>query len=105
MGTAQGPFRPSTRFELRGRLGAGGMGVVYEAWDRNERRRVAVKTLRAMGADSLLRFKHEFRALQDVRHPNLVNLGDLVEEDGRWFFTMELVDGADLLSYVRPGGV
>src|SRR5262249_798450 len=44
----------------------------------------------------------EFRALQDLRHKNLVNLGELYSEKGTWFFTMELVEGVDFLEYVRP---
>ncbi|HEY2514561.1 MAG TPA: AAA family ATPase, partial [Polyangiaceae bacterium] len=51
--------------------------------------------------DALLRFKNEFRALQDLHHPNLVSLGELFEDAGRWFFTMEFVDGTDLLSYLH----
>jgi tetratricopeptide (TPR) repeat protein len=42
--------------------------------------------------------------LTDLQHPNLVQLGELFEDDGRWFFTMELLDGEDFLSYVRGGG-
>jgi hypothetical protein len=37
-----------------------------------------------------------------LRHPNLVGLGELVCEDGLWFFTMDLIEGEDLLSWVRP---
>src|SRR5579872_3601027 len=40
--------------------------------------------------------------MQDLHHPNLVLLGDLVSRDDQWFFTMELVHGRDLLDYVRP---
>jgi len=60
--------------------------------------------LRADG-EALLRFKREFRSLQDVDHPNLVRLHELVEQEGDWFFTMELVEGVDLLQYVRHGVV
>ena len=78
------------------------MGVVYEAWDRERRMRVALKTLRTLSADGILRFKNEFRALQDLQHPNLCSLGELISDRGQWFFTMELVDGVDLLTWVRP---
>src|SRR5262249_25507173 len=50
----------------------------------------------------LLRFKNEFRALQDLQHRNLVRLGELIEEGGQWFFTMELVRGCDFIGWVRP---
>src|SRR5204862_5361477 len=53
--------------------------------------------------DALLYLKNEFRALQDVRHDNLVQLLELVEEDGRFFVAMELVEGSDLLAYLQPG--
>src|SRR5262249_20051930 len=45
----------------------------------------------------------EFRALADLNHPNLVRLGELFEDAGNWFFTMELIEGTDLLGWVRPG--
>ncbi len=79
------------------------MGVVYEALDRDSGAHVALKTLRTVGGTALLRFKQEFRALTDIEHPNLIRLGELIEEDGTYFFTMELVQGSDVLAYVRPG--
>lgn len=97
-------FQGTQRFQVLSCLGAGGMGVVYAALDRERNERVALKTLRTMTAEALLRFKNEFRALQDLQHPNLVSLGELIEDSGRWFFTMELVDGVSFLSYVRPQG-
>ena len=80
------------------------MGVVYEALDRERGARVALKTLRPNldGGDTLQRFKNEFRWLQDLHHPNVVSFGELFGEDGRWFFTMELVEGDDFLAWVRP---
>lgn len=94
-------FRGTERFEIIRRLGAGGMGMVYEALDRERDARVALKTLRTMSPEELLALKHEFRALQDVTHPNLVTLGELIEDRERWFFTMELVDGPNVLRYIR----
>jgi hypothetical protein len=90
------------RFDVLRVLGAGGMGVVYEALDRDKRRKVALKTLRSLDAAAVLRFKDEFRSLQDIEHPNLVSLGELFEEDGQLFFTMELVQGTPFVEYVRP---
>jgi hypothetical protein len=98
-------FSGTNRFLVQRRLGAGGMGVVYEAVDRERGARVALKTLRTLDANALLRFKSEFRALQDLQHPNLVSLGELIEDRGQWFFTMELVDGIDFLAWVRPGAI
>jgi hypothetical protein len=81
------------------------MGVVYEAIDRDRQSRVALKTLSALDADAILRFKKEFRSLQDIQHENLVDLGELLEEDGQLYFTMELVRGIDFIEYVRPRAV
>src|SRR3712207_4949323 len=92
------------RFEVLRVLGTGGMGVVYEAIDRARKTKVALKTLRTLDAEALIRFKREFRALQDIQHPNLVSLGELIEEDGQLFFTMELVEGVDFIEHVRPRG-
>jgi serine/threonine protein kinase len=96
-------FTGTARFRVVRRLGAGGMGVVYEAVDLQRDTRVALKTLRALDAAGLLRFKDEFRALQDLEHPNLISLGELFEERGQWFFTMELVAGVDFLEHTRKG--
>lgn len=86
-----------------GRLGSGGMGVVYEVDDRERGGRVALKTLRQVqDGDAVLRFKQEFRSLQDLQHPNLVALYELGQLDGQLYFTMELIDGVNLLQFVRP---
>src|SRR5580700_6918877 len=87
------------RFELGRHLGAGGMGTVYEALDREKNVRVALKTLTTFDPALLLHLKNEFRSLQDLRHPNLVSLRELVEYGGRWFVAMELLEGVPLLEY------
>jgi Cdc6-like AAA superfamily ATPase len=89
------------RFQRVRCLGEGAMGVVYEAIDRERGTRVALKTLRSMTAESLAVLKREFRAMQDLHHPNLVSLGELVLEGDQWFFTMELVSGSEFLDHIR----
>lgn len=92
------------RFEIVRTIGSGGMGVVYEAIDRDREGRVALKTMTSLDAVSRLRLKNEFRALADLDHPNLVHLGELLERDGVPCFTMELVQGVHLIDFVRPDG-
>jgi len=98
-------FTGTSRFEIVRRLGAGGMGVVYEAIDHQRKERVALKALKALGPTALIRFKSEFRALCDLEHPNLVNLLELEGQGEAWFFTMELVEGKSLLGYIRTQDV
>ena len=78
--------------------------MVHAARDQESGQRVALKVLRYTEAGMLLRFKREFRALADVIHPNLVRLGELASQDDAWYFTMELVEGQDLLNHVRGVG-
>jgi eukaryotic-like serine/threonine-protein kinase len=93
------------RYSVVRKVGAGGMGVVYEALDRDTHRPVALKTLLRFDPNSIYLFKQEFRTLADVHHRNLVRLHELVQpEAGPLFFTMELVEGTDFLDYVCGGG-
>lgn len=94
-------FAGTSRFELLRLLGTGGMGIVYAAYDREARCEVALKLLPTLGPIAAVRMKREFRVVSGAHHPNLVSLGELIEEDGNLFFTMELVTGVDWLSYVR----
>jgi len=94
-------FSGNSRFKLLRRLGAGGMGVVYEALDRHRKTHVALKTLQQADADLLYRLKREFRSLRDLVHRNLIGLDELFEEEGHWFFTMELLEGEDLRAYLH----
>ncbi|MBA3568906.1 MAG: serine/threonine protein kinase, partial [Pyrinomonadaceae bacterium] len=103
MGDTSNDFLGTERFRIRRRLGSGGMGVVYEAHDRQTDKVVALKALTRTEASHITRFKHEFRSLADVSHPNLVALYELMSDGEYWFFTMELVHGGNFLEYVRPG--
>ena len=91
----------ASRYRIIRKLGAGGMSEVFEAVDSHYDRRVAVKKIRRAEGFSLLRFKEEFRSIADMRHANLVRLYDLAFDDETWFFTMELVDGVDLIAHVE----
>ena len=94
-------FAGTARFTVLRRLGAGGMGVVYAARDAERDVDVALKLLPHGSPLGLVRFKREFRALTSIVHPNLVALYELVAEDNTWFFTMEIVEGTDFMSWVR----
>jgi eukaryotic-like serine/threonine-protein kinase len=91
------------RLSVLRRIGEGGMGVVYEAFDTERKTRVALKTLNRRDGGDVYQLKNEFRALADVTHPNLVGLHELFAEGDTWFFTMDLVPGERFDAWVRPG--
>jgi serine/threonine protein kinase len=95
----------TARFLVQEELGSGTFGVVYRVLDRQRNSAVALKRLRHFYPSNLLRFKHEFRSLVDLVHPNLVQMYELFGQDRQWFFTMELVPGVDFLRHARPGVV
>lgn len=86
------------RFEIGARLGSGSFGVVYEAFDRYRNRTVALKVLERVSADTVARFKREFRYLAEVRHPNLASMYELVVAGSEWILVMELIRGEELLA-------
>ena len=92
-------------YTIRGRLGRGGMGTVYEGVDEAGVS-VAVKTLSAhLGDDTGLRrrFEAEIEALKGLRHPGIVRLLAFGEDEGRPFFAMELVRGRSLEEILKSG--
>ncbi|MBX3206942.1 MAG: protein kinase [Labilithrix sp.] len=78
-------------YEIRGVLGEGAMGQVFEAHDTLLERRVAIK---AHWPDTLLSIRHEARALAPIRHPSIVTVHALGKHDGVEFTVMEYVAGS-----------
>jgi eukaryotic-like serine/threonine-protein kinase len=86
-------------YEVEAVLGCGGMGVVYKARQRVLDRVVAVKMLPPgafAGPQELERFRRETAALASLRHPNIVQVHDAGDVDGRPYFAMEFVEGGSL---------
>src|SRR6266571_1258638 len=105
-------LRPGTlfanRYEVKELLGTGGMGVVYRAFDRELQEPVAIKTLRpeAVAGDgvALERFKQEIRLARKITHRNVVRTYDLGEANGRYYLTMECVEGTSLKQLIVTRG-
>jgi len=87
-----GPYR------IIGKLGQGGMGIVYSAYDTRLNRPIALKVILDSGndEDSRKRFLREAQAAARVTHPNICRLYDIGEVDGRPFLVMELLEGESM---------
>src|SRR5262249_61392278 len=94
------PGRPQVPgYEVEAMLGSGGVGVVYRARQRALDRPVAIKMLLAgpfASSQELGRFRRETAALACLRHPNIVQVFDAGDVEGRPYFAMELVEGGSL---------
>ena len=100
-GERLGPYR------LMGLLGQGGMGQVYRARHTRLERDVAIKRLRAeyvQNPEVVHRFFQEARVVNRIRHPNIVEVLDFIEEPGRVYCVMELLEGTTLLQALRAQG-
>jgi predicted Ser/Thr protein kinase len=86
------------KYEVRGLLGRGGMGVVYLGWDPALRREVAVKLIRSP-LTSTARFEREGRALAQLKHPNIVGVYEAGTHAGRPYLAMEYVSGGSLTDH------
>lgn len=96
------------RYELRGRVGSGGMADVMVALDRILGREVAVKILHRRYADDdsfLARFRREAQAAASLSHPNVVQVYDTGEDDARPFIVMEYIRGSTLRALLRGDGL
>ena len=102
-------FETIGKYEIRGRLGAGAMGTVLDAFDPVIERRSALKVIPrpdaqdAEGQDALARFKREAQAAGRLNHPNIVAVYDYGEDAERAWIAMELVEGGTLKQVLDRG--
>lgn len=88
-------------------LGAGAMGVTYKAVDTNLECQVALKVInpaRVADENEARRFLREARAMAGLRHGNIASVYHLANENGQWFYTMELIEGETVEAFVRRSG-
>ncbi|MCX4753256.1 serine/threonine-protein kinase [Kitasatospora purpeofusca] len=109
-GSAEGERLLVGRYELGERLGRGGMGTVWRARDRMLDREVAVKelTVSHLPEEEVeilhARMKREAAAAARIKHPGVITVHDVLEQDGRPWIVMELVDGRSLADVISQDG-
>ena len=94
-------------YAITRKLGAGGMGVVFEAYDERLQRTVALKMMLGLEHDDTARkrFWREARAAASVNHPNVCQIYDVGEVDGELFIAMELLEGERLTEHMTRGAL
>ena len=95
------------KYELRGKLGEGSMATVFNAWDPELEREVAVKMLKyklAYDDRFVDRFEREAKTIASLNHPNIVNVFEVIEEFSTRFIVMEKLHGQNLLAIVKQKG-
>src|SRR5947208_10347085 len=92
------------RYEIRAKIGEGGMGQVYLAEDAKLGRKVAIKILPAdvsSNQERMRRFVQEAKAAAALNHPNIAHIYEIGESEGTHFIAMEFIDGHTLRELIR----
>ena len=104
-----GEIKSLGRYQVRGILGKGAMGVVYDGYDERLKRRVAIKTVQTASLDEATarhyakRFEREVKAVGRLNHPNIVQVYDFGTEGGLAYVVMEYIDGRELKHRLDAG--
>ena len=97
-----------SHYEITSKIGAGGMGEVYQAKDQKLGREVAIKVLPeefAKDTDRVARFEREAKLLASLNHPNIAAIHGLEESNGIHFLVLELVEGDTLAERIKTGAI
>lgn len=92
------------KYELKGEIGAGGMGIVYEGWDHNLSRKVAIKKMRSelkAYPKERKRFLHEAELVAHLSHPYIVGIHAIVEENKEVYLVFDYVEGKTLAAIIE----
>jgi len=98
---AQTPGNLMGRYIRVRKLGEGGMGEVWRAWDRDLLRWVALKFLRYDSLSELTRFQREARTIAKLAHPNIAAIYDVGDHAGKPYIAMQFIEGPTLNSFPR----
>jgi serine/threonine protein kinase len=96
------------RYQIQDPIGRGGMATIYRGRDLRTDRVVAIKVLReiySIDPKFVARFQREAKVASALHHPNIVQVYDYGQTDGKYYIVMELVEGTDLRRYLRGRGV
>jgi serine/threonine-protein kinase len=106
-----GELKPGTRFaryEVLSKVGSGGMGQVYVAYDPQLKRKVAIKLIApdlTRDARSLQRFELEAQAASALNHPNILTVYEFGQHEGRYYLATEYIEGKTLRESIRGGPI
>src|SRR5919204_159651 len=95
-------------YRIEAKLGEGGMGAVYRAFDTHLDRPVAIKVLHpdtTASPERKRRFVQEAKAASALNHPNIVHIYDISSSDGTDYIAMEFVDGKTLAQLIGTSGL
>jgi serine/threonine protein kinase len=95
------------RYQVLKELGRGGMGIVFQAYDKHLQEQVAIKILSPMlsnDPDALERLKREVSAARRITHPNVIRIHDIAEANGLQYVSMEYFGGTNLKEYIKQSG-